>query len=542
MNKRQVFLLWVIAIALGAAIAYLKFGRKQAVAEHTARLPGQTLFEAFPAAQIAAIEVRGVGDKVVNLAKKDGKWTVAERDGYPANTSTVNGLLRTIEELKVTQGTQAGPSFLPRFGLDETATTLEKRGYTLTFKDAAGKDLAKVSLDQRKDEEGNPMSPFGGGGPSGRFVRNHADETGVYRVGETFSTVSEDPKRWLAEDFVQVEKIKAISVTQPDKPDLAWKLTRDTEEGAFVLDGAAATEKLDTTATDPLKTLFSYSRIDDVIPAAKLAERVQTEGKRTATLETFEGFTYTITFTPLKPSAAPPPAADPNNPAPPPAETFAVTVDVKAELPKERKKEADEKPEDAKAKDTAFDERKKTLSERLAKEQALAGRTFELAKYTLEALLKDRAALIKKEETPAPGATPAPTPAPATTGPIEAVTPPIAVPPLPEPGAAQPAAPEGQPATEAKPTEEKPAEEKPAEPAKDGTETKAEDKPDGAAAAPPTPEESPADKPGTEEKSADKVEEKPADPPQEESPPAPAGGEPASPAEPASAPENAGGN
>jgi len=66
-------------------------------------------------------------------------------------------------------------------------------------------------------------------------------------------------------------------------------------------------ETLDTAATDPLKTLFSSSRIDDVIPAAKLAERVQAAGKRTATLETFEGFTYTKPCTPPQPSAAPAP-------------------------------------------------------------------------------------------------------------------------------------------------------------------------------------------------------------------------------------------
>ena len=471
MSKRQVFLLWIVAIALGGAIAYLKFGRKQAVAEQTARVPGQLLLESFPAAEVAALDIQGVGDSAVHLAKKDAKWTLAERDGYLANASTVNGILRTLEELKVTQGIQAGPSFLPRFGLDEAAATIEKRGYTVTFKDGAGKELAKLSFDQRKDEEGNQVSPFGGGGPSGRFIRNHADSSGVYRVGESFADLTDDPKRWLATDFIQVEKIKSIGVTQPDKADVAWKLNRDTEEGAFTLDGAAPGETLDTTATDPLKSLFSYARIDDVIPAAKLAERVQAEGKRTATIETFEGLTYTVTFTPLKPSATPPPAPDPNSPPPPPSESFAVTVEVKGEIAKERKKEADEKPEDAKVKDTAFEDRKKVLTERLGKEQALAGRSFEVTKYTVEALLKDRASLIKKDAPPAtpgtPGAPPIPgasgavTP-PVSTGPIEAVTPPIAVPPLPEPAKEEkPAMPANEEPSGEKPADKKPAKEQP---------------------------------------------------------------------------------
>ncbi|MEO0018325.1 MAG: hypothetical protein RLZZ522_1608 [Verrucomicrobiota bacterium] len=427
MNKRQVALLWLVAIALGGVIAYVKFGQQQTAASHTTRAVGDKLLDKFPATEVATIDLSGAGDKAVTLTKKDGKWTVAQREDYPANVTTVNAFLRTLEELKVTHGIQAGPSFAPRFGLDETATTADKRGLTATFKDAAGTQLAKVSIDQRKAPE-NPASPYGGG-PNGRFVRVDGDDSGIYRVSESFASLSNDPKSWVAQDFVTVEKIKAVSVTEADKPETAWKLTRETEEGQFVLDGAAPGETLDTTATDPLKSLLSYARIDDVIPAAKVAERVQGAGKRIATIETFEGFVYTLTFTPLKPSTAPPATPDPNNPMPPATDNFAVSIAVAAELPKERKKAADEKPEDAKAKDTAFTERLKTLTERLAKEKQLAGRTFEVSKYTVDSLLKDRAALIKKPDATAPGAG---QPMPMPTGPLEAVTPPIAVPPVPE--------------------------------------------------------------------------------------------------------------
>jgi hypothetical protein len=449
MNKRQVFLLWIVAIVLGGAIAFLKLGRKQAVAETTDRTRGQTVFAAFPINKVAALEIKGVGQPL-NLIRKDGNWTIAERDNYPANTATINTLLRTIEELKVGDGIQVGNSFLPRFGLDESASAIDKHGYILTFKDADGKELAKLALDQRKAPEDDDAGPMGGGYVKDRYVRNFADTSGVYRVSETFMAVTDDPKRWLADDFIQIEKLKSITVTQPDKTDPAWKLSRETEEGAFVLDGAAAGETLDTAATDPLKSIFSYARPEDVIPAAKIAERVDSQGRRTATIETFEGLTYTITITPLKAAVTPPQAlADPNNPPPPASESYALTVEVKGELPKERKKEANETAEDAKAKDAAFAERSKTLGERLAKEKALAGRTFEVPKYTVDALLKDRASLIKKETPPpAPETTPG-TPGaqgnPPPTGPIEAVTDPIAVPPLPD------MTPEGPPADPAPP-------------------------------------------------------------------------------------------
>jgi hypothetical protein len=438
MNKRQVIILWAIAIALGAAVTAVKLSQNQATHSATKRTPRQTLFESFPAAEISTIEIQGAGSNVT-LGKKDTKWVVAERGNYTANSTYVNDFIRTLGELKVTQGMEAGPSFAPRFGMDESATTPADRGLTATFKDGTGKEIAKVSLG-KNIESASSQSPMGMGGSAvGRYIRNHADDSGFYAVTEMFPSVSAEPKRWLSDEFVSPEKIKSIVVSQPDKADPAWKLTRETEEAEFKLDGAAPAEVLDTTATSPLKSLFSYARFEDVVPADKVAERSQGTGKRTATITTFEGFVYTIGMTPTKPAAAPTAPASPEE-EPPATDNFLVTVDVTAELPAERKKEEGEKPEDAKTKDTAFADRHKALTEKLAKEKALSGITFEVSKSTVEPLLKERAGLITKATPPAQGAAaggvqqhpggmiaPRP-PVTATTPPIEAVTPPISVP------------------------------------------------------------------------------------------------------------------
>ena len=229
------------------------------------------------------------------------------------------------------------------------------RGLTATFKDAAGKEIAKVSLG-KNIESGAAPSPMGGSNSVGRYVRNHADESGFYAVSEMFTSVSDEAPRWLDSGFISPEKIKSITLSQVGKTDPAWKLTRDGETAEFQLDGAAATEVLDTAATGPLKSLFSYARFEDVVPAANVAGRAA-EGKRTATIETFEGFTYTVNITPTKPGT--PPAASSPDAAPPATDNYLVTVDVAATLPKERKKEDGEKPEDAKTKDTAFADRLK---------------------------------------------------------------------------------------------------------------------------------------------------------------------------------------
>ncbi|MEO7100228.1 MAG: DUF4340 domain-containing protein [Luteolibacter sp.] len=431
MNKRQVIILWVIAIALAVAIAAVK-SQKQSDSNSTNRKPRETLFESFPATEVSAIEIKGAGSSV-DLAKKDGKWVVTQRDDYPANSAFVNDLIRTLTELKVTRGMKAGPSFAPRFGMDESSPVAADRGLTATFKDNAGKEVAKVSLGKSIESSAEP-SAMGGSNAVGRYIRNHADESGFYAVSEMFPSVSTEANRWLSDSFISPEKIKSITVSQPDKQDPAWKITRETEEAEFKLDGAAATEVLDTTASAPFKSLFSYARFEDVVPKDKIAGRAATEGKRTAVIETFEGFTYTVTLTPTKPTPAPPAAIKSLTP-PPATDNFLVTVSVNAELPKERKKQDGEKPEDAKTKDAAFTERLKTLSEKLQKETTLAGRTFEVTKSAVEPLLKDRAALLTKA-TPAPAAghnvqkLPGGViagPHSATTPPIQAVTPPVSV-------------------------------------------------------------------------------------------------------------------
>jgi hypothetical protein len=424
MNKSQVIILWVIAIALGAAVAIVKLNQNQASQSATQRIAGQTLFDSFPATEAATIAIQGATG-TVTLAKKDNKWGVLERDSYPANISFVNDFIRSLSELKITLGMQAGPSFAPRFGMDEAATKAEDRGLTATFKDASGKEIAKVSLG-KTIETGAPQSPMGGSNAVGRYVRNHADESSFYAVSEMFPSVSDEAKRWLNSGFINPEKIKSISLSQVGKTDVAWKLSREDEQAEFKLEGAIGTEVLDTTVTSPLKSLFSYARFEDVVPAASVASRSDTAGKRTAIVDTLEGFTYTIQITPTQPAS----------------ESFLVTVDVTATLPKERKKDEGEKPEDAKTKDAAFTDRIKALNEKLTQEKALAGVTFEVAKNTVESLLKERDALIVKAtpptaDAPAPGAAIESHPggmiarprAAATSPPVEAVTPPISVPP-----------------------------------------------------------------------------------------------------------------
>lgn len=415
MNKRQVIVLWVIALVLAAAVGLVKFTSKDAASSATNRAPGETLFASFPATDVARFEVAGA-DNTVTLQRKESGWVVVERDDYPARLLMVNEFLRTLADLEVTRGMEAGPSFAPRFGMDESAKSAEDRGITATFQDASGNELAKVSLGKNIESSAD-SGMMGGAGTVGRYIRNHADESGFYAISEMFPSVTPDFPLWLDNAFISPEKISSISLTEKASDTVAWKVVRETEEAEFHLENSAPGEVLESSVAAPFKTLFSYARFDDVVPSAKVADKADTTGKRTAVIETFEGFTYQLDITPAKGDE----------------QVMLMTVNVSANIAKERKVEEGETPEDAKAKSEAFTTRSKSLNEKLAKESKLNGRTFELAKSTVDPLIKDRSGIVAKAQAPAPGKG-APASVQQTPGgliatpPIQAVTPPIEIP------------------------------------------------------------------------------------------------------------------
>ncbi|MGJ8642946.1 MAG: DUF4340 domain-containing protein [Luteolibacter sp.] len=399
MKARTVAILWIFALILAAAVFFIKKSEDGDNQNATSRAAGETLIADFPAEKTSSIEITSV-DSSVTLTKKDGSWVVTQRDGFSADTSAINELLRSVANLKVTQGIEAGPSFAARFGMDKNSSDPTQHGLTATFKDSSGEELATVSFGKNLDAAGS-TSPFGGGS-TGRYVRNHADDSGFYAVSEMFSALSADPKDWLLENFLTIEKIQTIDLTQPGSDTSEWTLTRENENSDFKFTEAFPGVNIDTAATAPLKSLFSYARFEDVIANDEVEKLSTPEKIQKATIKTFEGFEYVITLQPAKAS-----------------ENFLMTVDVSAELPKERKKAADEKPEDAEAADKAFAERLETLTQNLASTKALEGRTFEVTKFTIDALLKQRAELMSKGPGPAPSAPPVPPGTSAFTQPIQ---------------------------------------------------------------------------------------------------------------------------
>ena len=387
MKIRTVLVLWTVALLLGVSVFTLKKSQGNQQKSATERTAGETLIPDFPAGKTTNMKISGV-DQIVTLNKKDDNWVVSQRDDFPADTRKINNLLRSLKDLKVTQGIEAGPSFAPRFGMSKKSSDPEKRGITVSFSDESGSELAKLSFGKNLDATA-ASSSFGGGGSTGRYIRNHADKSGFYAVSELFSSLSIDPKEWLADEFFKIEKIKTISLTQAGSGELEWTLIRENEDSGFEFSDAFPGVKADPAAVAPLKNLFSYARFDDVVPQKEVEKLKNSEKIQTATVTTFEGLEYQISLQPKNPAED---SAD--------AESYLLSIKVTGNLPEQRTKLDNENPEIAAAADKAFEERYSSLTESLEQTRDLAGITFEVSKFTVDALLKSRTELMDKGPGP----------------------------------------------------------------------------------------------------------------------------------------------
>ncbi len=377
MNRNQFITLLVVAAVIGGIGLFLY--KRNADSYQGASKAGQPLLGEFNINDVAHIAIRK-DDREANIVKQDNVWTVRERGQYPANFEQISEFVRKLDDLKVVQTLQVGPSQLGR--LELAAPGQANSATVVEFKDAAGKILASLRVGAKHMKKSDRPSPFGddGGFPNGRYVMA-GNEGAVSVVLDPLSQADPKPEQWLNRDFFKVEKPKSIAVKAPEATN-SFKIFRENETAEWQLVDATPEEKLDNGKASGLASALSYPSFNDVV-VGKSAEETGLDKPTTVTIETLEGFTYTLQVGGKGPD-----------------ETLHTTVAVTADIPKERKPGADEKPEDREKLDKEFKEKNDKLAEKLQKEQALSKWTYLVPRWTLESLLKSRSELMaeKKED------------------------------------------------------------------------------------------------------------------------------------------------
>jgi hypothetical protein len=377
MNRKQLLILVALCVVVGGIGVSIA---RRNVASYQSSSPtlGKKLLPDFPLNDVALIAIRE-GTNQIDLVFKDSTWQVKERDGYPARYEDVAGLLRKMWELKSVRSEEVGASQLPRLNLVEPGPGTNT-GTRVEFKDANGKLLASVLLGKQHMQKGGGGGGFPGMGgsdgfPNGRYILVSGSKS-VGLVSDPFSELQGRADRWLNRDFLKVEKLKSISVNQAEATN-SWRVYREKEGGELKLADPKEGETLDSGKSSSIGNAFSYASFEDVRPPQAKPEETGLDHPLTATVETFDGFTYTVKA---------------GNPAG--GEKYYLTVAVAADLPKERKPDADEKPEDKERKDKEFKEKLAKLEEKLKNEKAFENWIYQVSKWSIDPLLKLRKDLL----------------------------------------------------------------------------------------------------------------------------------------------------
>ncbi|HVM47008.1 MAG TPA: DUF4340 domain-containing protein [Candidatus Acidoferrum sp.] len=385
MNQKQLVLLLVVVVALGAAGLWL-YRSNQSDWKGAGKDTAPKLLGDLPINDVAAIVIKG-GTNELDLVKKDNLWRVKQRDDYPANYSEISGFLLKAADLKAVQTDDVGPSMLGRYKLlppgpaSNTAVLVE-------FNDQNGKPLKTMLLGKShmRKAEGRP-SPMGDmedsqGWPDGRYVMVGAGAKTVAVVSDPLSNIEAKPDQWLNKDFFKVEKIRSIAVTYPVASN-SWKVARDTDSSNdWKLSEAKPGEQLDSSKTSGFSYALASPTFNDVLPADTKPAQVGLDKPTTLALQTFDNWTYTVNV------------GQKTN------DNLPITVAISAEIPKERIPGKDEKPEDKAKLDKEFKDKQQKLEDRLAQDKAYEKRIYLVSNWTVDSLLKERSQLMqeKKEE------------------------------------------------------------------------------------------------------------------------------------------------
>jgi hypothetical protein len=391
MNKKQFFILVVVGLVVGGLGIHF-YNKQKGSYNQGEVISTDRVLPKFPLNEIAHVRIKQTGSEV-NLVKSNETWTVRERYNYPANFTQVGDLLRKLWELKPIRDIEVGPSQYGRLELLNPNDSGATNAATLAeFKDKSDKDLQTVLFGKKYTKESGP-SPFGGGGggefPVGRYLLVPGNPGRVWLVSEAFTDLEPKPEQWLNKDFFKIEKLKSISVDDPKRTN-SWKASRETETGEWKVADVKETEQTDTSKTSSLSYLLSSPSFNDIAAPDSKPEVTGLNEPLTAKLETFEGFAYTLNL------------GGKTN-----AENFYLALKVDGNFPKERPPGKDEKPEDKEKLDKEFKEKTDKLQEKLKKEKSYEGWTYQVSKWTIDPLLKERKDLVsekkeeKKPETPA---------------------------------------------------------------------------------------------------------------------------------------------
>ena len=350
MNARIAAVLLVLLVVLGGTALVYQNQEKQRRPSNAAGL-GQILLKDLKAADIASIYI-AEPKSALTLERKDERWTIAERGGFPADFTRVREFVLKAIELKAGQIEPLGEKDRGHLNLDESGTQVVFRG-------ADGKALRALVIGKKyfKREVEDPVKAIG----DGRFVLLPADPKTVYVVADPLIQASAKTSEWIERAAFQAEKVKTLDVKFPEGGG-SYRIERNADNADWKLAGLKPGEKLEITKANAASYSLSLLDLADVLP--KDTKDTGLDKPIGITAVTLDGLTYSIKVGKLQ------------------GDNYFVTFTSSGTIKPD--------PKDA--------ERIKKLEERQPREKMLQNYVLLIPKGRLEDTLKKRAEFLEKKE------------------------------------------------------------------------------------------------------------------------------------------------
>ena len=386
MNKGLAVILGLLALIMGlGAVVTLRDQGASTTPAAESKL-GQTLLPQLKAAEVARITIREP-KATLTLEKKNERWVINERGGFPADLDKVTELVVKAIELKTGQAEGIGEKDRVRMQLAAPGAA-EGAATALIFAGADGKTQAELWLGKKYFKtapEGDATKALG----DGRFVMLPSDATRVVVVADPLKQATSNATDWIAREGVVIENIKSLEVKAADG---GYRVSRAILDTPWELDGGAVTSPKPGTASAPGKVAgtasagldqsrannasYALAKLDLDNVAAASADAGFDAGSEIIA-STFDGLEYRIKAGRVD------------------GARLYAQVTVQGELSRPAPSApANEKPEEKAKREKAFAEQTKTLNARIAREKALGPFIVLIPKAKFDDVLKPRAAML----------------------------------------------------------------------------------------------------------------------------------------------------
>ncbi|MEO5337953.1 MAG: DUF4340 domain-containing protein [Magnetospirillum sp. WYHS-4] len=263
-----------LALVLAMAALFLRPSAQESAGAGERLFP--TLLDVANQVEMVAI---ASGRETLTLERKDGRWSLAERHGYPVGADRVRAVVLGLADLRILEAKTKLPEHHKALGVEDSGLK-DSTSREVTLFDAKGQKVAAAIVGRPKFDVG--------GGERGLYIRRAGEDQAWLVKGQV--DLGQGSADWLEREIVDVaaERVASIAIRHPDGETLVASRSSADEKHLSVKGVAAKREDI----LDGMMAGLSHLMLDDVRKADDL--EIGDAYLTRAEVTTFDGLTVKL--------------------------------------------------------------------------------------------------------------------------------------------------------------------------------------------------------------------------------------------------------